>query len=916
MRLAGGALLVMGALVVSATSVLAEGPAQPPSVAELVARADQEIKAGRIFEAIGTLESAVKAAPDRADVRLHLAILEKQRGMWLRSAEQYKAVLAADPSNAEARLAYGELLLAEYQFRSAADEFRTAMDRQLEPAQRDRALVGLGNAQFGMGRYGDAIDTYRLLLARKPDEPTALAFVNIALRKSGDLDGAIEGWRRFLQKEPDMARAKIHLNEAESLRTAIVRQREIVASRPADAAARVQLGVLLRRQPDLSAAAEALRAAVAIRPDDAAVRLQLGAVLRDAARYTEAASEFRAVSRDENLGALASHNLAYCARRMDDSTLEVSAWRGALDANPRDAYAYRRYLMALGRSGKVAEEAALLKKAIKERPTDPLPRIQYALLARAGGAEEESVRALLDALTIEPNDPYAQSELRSALALSAAEGSRLLTEVGVSPPGAADPVIAAFRKAAILTALGRDREAEPVLAGVLASHPKDVKAEVALALRRRTNGTPPEDVVSDMKKARDIDPGYYYARFNLATTLLAISRFDESATEAQEAVRLFPGNPEALAILGAAWRGKGSDDDLGRAYAALRRAADLDPMDSGGATRFLLAKVAWQLGKEEDATSALKGDLPIEPEDMYRLAWESVRDNYFDRTFNGQDWSLWRDRFSGKLETESEALGAIALMLASLDNRDTRLRSADQTATLFFTQRSSVIQRDPAGKTSTSSRTVATSNMDGNVGYVAVSNMADPKLVGEVSKAMGDMKEKEAVILDLRGNPGGGERDVEEVTSMLVRPGTPTGSIVTPAGTSRTLTHGENQPIIPEKPVVVLIDRNTGSSAEALAGALKESKRAVIVGEPTYGKAGIQFPRLLPDGTTLLVAVAENADLAGKPYTGTGIQPDVHVESAMPTSEQSKDSALNKAKELLSKGRTRKRPVPEPAPAQ
>ncbi|MBI3448051.1 MAG: tetratricopeptide repeat protein [Acidobacteria bacterium] len=915
---------VLLALSTGAAAAAGEVPAPPsqagspsaqPTVADLVARADREIKAGRIFDAIGTLESAVKLAPERTDVRLHLAALEKQRGMWLRSAEQYRAVLAANPSNAEGKIAYAELLLAEYQFRAAADEFRGALELRLEAIPRDRALVGLGNAQFGMGRYDEASDTYRLLLSRKPDEPTALAFLNIARRKIGDLDGAIEGWRRFLVKQPDIVRAQVLLAEAETLRASIVRQKDLVAAHPQDVAFQLQLASLLQQQPDLAGAASAYRAALALRPNDPAGRMKLAAVLRDAGDYPAAAKEFQALLADDSLGDLACANLAYCARRAGDAALEVSAWRRALELNPRDAYAYRLYLIALGRAGRVAEEAALVTKAIKERPADPLPRIEYALLARAGGAEEESLRALLDALVIEPNDAYARSELRSALALQPARARKLLDEVSAASGKEPDPTIGALRRAAVLRAVGRDTEAEGVLAAAAAGGPGDARLLVALAVSHRDVGAPPADVAAELGRARDIAPDYFQARFYLASTLLAMSRFDETAAEAQAAVRLVPNSAEALAILGAAWRGAGGEENLSRARGALRRALELDPMDTGGATRFLLAKVAWQLGYADEANAALKGDLPVEPDEMYRLAWESVRDNYFDRTFNGQEWARWRDRFAGKLETESDALGAIALMLASLDNRDTRLRSADQTANLFFTPRATTIQRDPLGKNTVTSKTVATSTVEGNVGYVAISNMADPKLVGEVSKAMGEMKEKDAVILDLRGNPGGGERDVEDVTAMLVKPGTPTGKVITADGSTTSESHGQKAPIIPDKPVVVLIDRNTGSSAEALAGALKESHRAVIVGEPTYGKAGIQFPRLLPDGTTLLVAVAENANLAGVPYTGVGIQPDVPVDSAMPSQDPSGDAAMNKAKEILGKERSRRRPAPQPAPA-
>jgi len=102
--------------------------------------------------------------------------------------------------------------------------------------------------------------------------------------------------------------------------------------------------------------------------------------------------------------------------------------------------------------------------------------------------------------------------------------------------------------------------------------------------------------------------------------------------------------------------------------------------------------------------------------------------------------------------------------------------------------------------------------------------------------------------------------------------------------------------------VVVLVDRNTASSAENLAGSLKESHRAVLVGEKTYGKSGVQMPKLLPDGTIVLVVGAEHADLEGSVYTGVGIQPDVHVDGASDRAQED-DPVLRRARELVKKNK-------------
>lgn len=904
--------LLPAAVVFFAASILVAATSQTPTVDQLVAQADAHVKEGALFDAITALGKAVDLAPDRLDLRIRLAGLLKQRGMWERSAEQYRAVLAADPGNIPARLSYGELLLAEYQFSAAEKEFRRVLDSKAEPRDRDRALVGLGNAQFGLEQYQDAIDTYNLLLARKPDEPTALAFRSIAQSKVGDIDAAIGGWQKFLERQPGTIRATTHVVELQELKGRIARQKADAQAHPADAATQARLGSLLLQQPDYEGAARAFRAAVAADPGRADYVLKVGVSLREAGRFQEAAAEFGRISGDREWGAIAGYNLAWCARRLGDARREAAAWRAVLESHPRDPFAYRRYLSALGQAGGGDAEIESLVAAIKERPGDPLPRIEYGVVCRMIDRGDEGIRALLDALTLEPNDPYAQSELRTSLSIKHATLDRWIKEI--DPSGGADPALASLRKGALLTSAGRFKEAQEPLSAAASRRPADARILVALALARRQSGADGEQAISDLRRARDLDPNYLYARLDLSMQLQARSAFDDAIAEAEAALRLAPDHPVALTILGASFRARGNADDLGKARLALRRAVQVEPMESSGAARFLLSKVEWELGLEEEARETLRGYVPVDPDEMYRVAWESVRDNYKDRTFNGQDWNAWRDRFAGALRTKADALGAIAQMLASLDDRDTRLRSADQTSSMFFTPRSTNVERDSIGRTRAGSKTVASASLPGNVGYVAVTNMSDPKLVKEVRSAVEGMKDSDGLILDLRGNPGGAEEEAQAIASMLVPPGVATGVVVSPAGNQVEKSKGVEPPIIPDAPVVVLVDRNTGSSAEALAGSLKESKRAIIVGEHTYGKAGIQLPRLLPDGTILLVAGGENASLAGKSYTAVGVKPDVSLESAMPAADPNGDEALQKAKEILTREQLRRKGAAEGKP--
>lgn len=69
----------------------------------------------------------------------------------------------------------------------------------------------------------------------------------------------------------------------------------------------------------------------------------------------------------------------------------------------------------------------------------------------------------------------------------------------------------------------------------------------------------------------------------------------------------------------------------------------------------------------------------VNPEVLYHQTWRLVRDNYYDNTFNGKDWTTWEHKFDGKLSTREQALDAINQMLAQLDDPYTRFLDCDDT---------------------------------------------------------------------------------------------------------------------------------------------------------------------------------------------------------------------------------------------
>jgi carboxyl-terminal processing protease len=138
-----------------------------------------------------------------------------------------------------------------------------------------------------------------------------------------------------------------------------------------------------------------------------------------------------------------------------------------------------------------------------------------------------------------------------------------------------------------------------------------------------------------------------------------------------------------------------------------------------------------------------------------------------------------------------------------------------------------------------------------------------------------DEQDAQAFVLDLRGNPGGLLYASIEIAQMWMD----SGAIV------RTVDRGghsqdfnANHTAISEKPLAVLVDSNSASASEILAGALKDNGRATIIGTQTFGKALVQSVHGLSDGSGLTVTIAHYYTPDGTDISHKGITPDITIE--------------------------------------
>lgn len=181
----------------------------------------------------------------------------------------------------------------------------------------------------------------------------------------------------------------------------------------------------------------------------------------------------------------------------------------------------------------------------------------------------------------------------------------------------------------------------------------------------------------------------------------------------------------------------------------------------------------------------------------------------------------------------------------------------------------------------------------GAVGLLTVSQFGSEtisEIRGLLSEA--DTSKIKGLIIDLRYNGGGYLDGAIDLTSMFVRE----GRVVTVAGRERQDHHDvSGAPILPELPLVVLINEGSASASEITAGALQDHGRAFIVGEQSFGKGTVQEVIELPGGTALRVTTATWLTPKGTDLGKHGVTPDLVVERTTEDFEADRDPQLDAA---------------------
>ncbi len=172
-------------------------------------------------------------------------------------------------------------------------------------------------------------------------------------------------------------------------------------------------------------------------------------------------------------------------------------------------------------------------------------------------------------------------------------------------------------------------------------------------------------------------------------------------------------------------------------------------------------------------------------------------------------------------------------------------------------------------------KTVHARMLENRIGYIEITNF-DQNTAEDLNRTLQDLEGRglNGLVLDLRDNPGGLLEEAIEVGKKIV----PAGEITRTVDRDGNVLQRYYSEATPEDyPMAVLVNEYTASAAEIVAGALQDSGRAKLIGEPTYGKATVQYLQHLEGGGGLRYTIAKYLTPKGHDLGRESLKPDEKV---------------------------------------
>lgn len=225
----------------------------------------------------------------------------------------------------------------------------------------------------------------------------------------------------------------------------------------------------------------------------------------------------------------------------------------------------------------------------------------------------------------------------------------------------------------------------------------------------------------------------------------------------------------------------------------------------------------------------------------------------------------------------------------------------DVTLTIFRESTGEVLEKTVT-RQDIQVQTVSWRMMDDNIGYISITNFRE-NTYSQFKEALDTLEAEgmEKLVLDLRNNTGGLVKSAHEIGEELLPEGIMVYTMDKEGNREDTLCDD----VYNDVPMAVLVNGNSASAAEILAGAIQDTGRGELIGTTTFGKGLVQRLFTLPDGSGLNVTIQKYYTPNGTSIHGVGITPDYEVELPEEYAQQTNipaeaDTQLQKAVEVLS----------------
>jgi len=179
--------------------------------------------------------------------------------------------------------------------------------------------------------------------------------------------------------------------------------------------------------------------------------------------------------------------------------------------------------------------------------------------------------------------------------------------------------------------------------------------------------------------------------------------------------------------------------------------------------------------------------------------------------------------------------------------------------------------------------------------YIRLSSFISRNASKEVREIILNNPDKKSFILDLRSNPGGLLSNAIYISDMFLNGG---DIVATVDRDGYKETQKASNALLTTKPLVVLLNKGSASASEIFSGAMKDNKRAVLVGTQSFGKGLVQEINKLPNNSGINITIQKYLTPNGTDIHKKGITPDVVVELTDEQIKNKDDAQLKKAIEI------------------